>query len=88
MAGDSAHRLAIHGFYIGKSGESETVFTDVFEDVFAPVPERPLLFECIGDSITCGESLEDPIDGKEWNPAWQGTRNHFAMILAQRRSGA
>ena len=84
MAGDSAHRLAIHGFYIGKSGESETVFADVFEDVFAPVPKCPLLFECIGDSLTCGEGLEDPIDGKEWNPAWQGTRNHFALILSQR----
>ena len=84
MAGDSAHRLAIHGFYIGKSGESENVFADVFENVFAPVPERPLLFECIGDSLTCGEGLEDPIDGKEWNSAWQGTRNHFALILSQR----
>ncbi len=84
MAGDSAHRLAIHGFYIGKSGESENVFADVFENVFAPVPERPLLFECIGDSLTCGEGLEDPVPGKEWNSAWQGTRNHFAMILSQR----
>ena len=44
MAGDSAHRLAIYGFYIGKSGESENVFADVFEDVFAPVPERPRFF--------------------------------------------
>ena len=80
MAGDSLHRLAIHGFYIGESNDSE----NVFEDVFAPVQKRPLLFECIGDSLTCGEGLEDPIDGKEWNPAWQGTRNHFALILSER----
>ena len=76
MAGDSAHRLAIHGFFTN-SGKA-------VPDIFMPLEPKKYLFECIGDSITCGEGLEDPIDGKEWNPAWQGTRNHFAMILSQR----
>ncbi|MGI5172660.1 hypothetical protein H0R92_03535 [Treponema sp. OMZ 840] len=90
MAGDSAHRLAIHGFFhhvsaISVSAATESgEFENAFEDVFAPAAKRPLLFECIGDSITCGEGLEEPIEGKEWNPAWQGTRNHFAMLLSER----
>ena len=76
MAGDSSHRFCIHGFFTN-SGKS-------VPDIFIPLEPKKYLFECIGDSLTCGEGLEDPIDGKEWNPAWQGTRNHFAMILAQR----
>ena len=76
MAGDSAHRFCIHGFCTN-SGKA-------VPDIFMPLEPKKYVFECIGDSITCGEGLEDPIDGKEWNPAWQGTRNHFAMILAQR----
>ena len=76
MAGDSRHSVCIHGFVID---DEETVC-----DVFVPLPRRPLFFEFIGDSITCGEGLEDPIDGKEWNPAWQGTRGHAALLLCER----
>ena len=76
MAGDSAHRFCIHGFF---TNSEKSV-----PDIFMPLEPKKYLFECIGDSITCGEGLEDPVPGKEWNPAWQGTRNHFAMILAQR----
>ena len=76
MAGDSAHRFCIHGFCTN-SGKA-------VPDIFMPLEPKKYVFECIGDSITCGEGLEDPIDGKEWNPAWQGTRNHFALILSQR----
>ena len=76
MAGDSAHRFCIHGFCTN-SGKA-------VPDIFMPLEPKKYVFECIGDSITCGEGLEDPIDGKEWNSAWQGTRNHFAMILSQR----
>lgn len=76
MAGDSSHRFCIHGFFTN-SGKS-------VPDIFIPLEPKKHLFECIGDSLTCGEGLEDPIDGKEWNSAWQGTRNHFAMILSQR----
>ena len=76
MAGDSAHRFCIHGFFTN-SGKA-------VPDIFMPLEPKKYLFECIGDSLTCGEGLEDPIDGKEWNSAWQGTRNHFALILSQR----
>ena len=76
MAGDSAHRFCIHGFC---TNSGKTV-----PDIFMPLEPKKYVFECIGDSITCGEGLEDPIEGKEWNSAWQGTRNHFAMILSQR----
>ena len=76
MAGDSAHRFCIHGFF---TNSRKSV-----PDIFIPLEPKKYLFECIGDSLTCGEGLEDPIDGKEWNSAWQGTRNHFAMILSQR----
>jgi GDSL-like protein len=76
MAGDSAHRFCIHGFFTNSE--------KAVPDIFMPLEPKKYLFECIGDSLTCGEGLEDPIEGKEWNSAWQGTRNHFAMILSQR----
>ena len=76
MAGDSSHRFCIHGFFTN-SGKS-------VPDIFIPLEPKKYLFECIGDSITCGEGLEDPVPGKAWNSAWQGTRNHFALILSQR----
>lgn len=76
MAGDSAHRFCIHGFFTN-SGKA-------VPDIFMPLEPKKYLFECIGDSITCGEGLEDSVPGKAWNSAWQGTRNHFAMILSQR----
>lgn len=76
MAGDSAHRFCIHGFCTN-SGKA-------VPDIFMPLAPKKYLFECIGDSITCGEGLEDSVPGKAWNSAWQGTRNHFALILAQR----
>ena len=76
MAGDSAHRFCIHGFCTNSE--------KAVPDIFMPLEPKKYLFECIGDSLTCGEGLEDPVPGKEWNPAWQGTRNHFAMILSQR----
>ena len=76
MAGDSAHRFCIHGFFTN-SGKA-------VPDIFMPLEPKKYLFECIGDSLTCGEGLEDPVPGKEWNSVWQGTRNHFAMILSQR----
>lgn len=76
MAGDSAHLFCIHGFF---TNSEKSV-----PDIFMPLEPKKYVFECIGDSITCGEGLEDPVPGKEWNSAWQGTRNHFAMILSQR----
>lgn len=76
MAGDSSHRFCIHGFF---TNSRKSV-----PDIFIPLEPKKYLFECIGDSLTCGEGLEDPVPGKEWNSAWQGTRNHFAMILSQR----
>lgn len=76
MAGDSAHRFCIHGFCTN-SGKA-------VPDIFMPLAPKKYLFECIGDSITCGEGLEDSVPGKAWNSAWQGTRNHFALILSQR----
>ncbi len=76
MAGDSAHRFCIHGFCTN-SGKAVS-------DIFMPLAPKKYLFECIGDSITCGEGLEDSVPGKAWNSAWQGTRNHFALILSQR----
>ena len=76
MAGDSAHRFCIHGFC---TNSEKSV-----PDIFMPLEPKKYVFECIGDSITCGEGLEDPVPGKEWNSAWQGTRNHFALILSQR----
>ena len=76
MAGDSAHRFCIHGFCTNSE--------KAVPDIFMPLAPKKYLFECIGDSLTCGEGLEDPIEGKEWNSAWQGTRNHFALILSQR----
>lgn len=76
MAGDSAHRFCIHGFCTN-SGKA-------VPDIFMPLEPKKYLFECIGDSITCGEGLEDSVPGKAWNSAWQGTRNHFALILSQR----
>lgn len=76
MAGDSAHRFCIHGFCTN-SGKA-------VPDIFMPLEPKKYVFECIGDSITCGEGLEDSVPGKAWNSAWQGTRNHFALILSQR----
>ena len=76
MAGDSAHRFCIHGFFTNSEKS--------LPDIFMPLEPKKYLFECIGNSITCGEGLEDPVPGKAWNSAWQGTRNHFALILSQR----
>lgn len=76
MAGDSAHRFCIHGFFTNSE--------KAVPDIFMPLEPKNYLFECIGDSLTCGEGLEDPVPGKEWNSVWQGTRNHFALILSQR----
>lgn len=76
MAGDSAHRFCIHGFCTNSE--------KAVPDIFMPLEPKKYVFECIGDSITCGEGLEDSVPGKAWNPAWQGTRNHFALILSQR----
>ena len=76
MAGDSAHRFCIHGFC---TNSGKTV-----PDIFMPLEPKKYVFECIGDSITCGEGLEDSVPGKAWNSAWQGTRNHFALILSER----
>ena len=76
MAGDSAHLFCIHGFF---TNSEKSV-----PDIFMPLEPKKYLFECIGDSITCGEGLEDSVPGKAWNSAWQGTRNHFALILSER----
>lgn len=70
MSGEGKHSLFIHEIGLSEDG------------VFCPVPQRPLKFEFVGDSITSGEGLSGNPDEMDWISQWMCASKTYAVQVS------
>ncbi len=72
MSEDQSHSLVV---------ESVEVSQDCR---FAPVPEKKLKIEFVGDSITSGEGLAGAKDEMKWISAWMSMNGNYTFLVADK----
>ncbi len=72
MSEDQSHSLVVESVEVSQDGQ------------FAPVPEKKLKIEFVGDSITSGEGLVGAKDEMKWISAWMSMNGNYTFLVAEK----